>query len=539
MDASDAGFVIARIMAEAFVTLIWFSCGWFLIYAVLGSWLKVKLVDLNTDKNLRSVRRFGPVYVSHILFSLVFVNPFTIMMMVVWLMELGFNPQSKVSEISSQIFLISVYLWILAAVWEYLLLRVVPRWKRLQWCQWCPPLKKVVPVGLLVSTLGFGGGMAGVYMEGIMPTVLRSFPLRPEAFEWKVDTGTKPLADFSLTAESCRMMADDKYVYIQVNAKQHQWRVVDRSSHKILGDKVKALGYVLADDSEGSWEVRQSPDGLLYDRFLGQNPKTIPFAIARDAVFFEYQVNGFIIGANPSSGRLFALDPEEEKVAWDVVAPVAEGYDHRRIGSIAAANGIVAVGLWGSDIWAVDARTGESLWEFDEKGMGNAIHVVASKQKVVGFSRSDRAYAFDLKSGEAVWSEEVGDLAGGIGAGNVCLQGDRVVFRDESNVICLNAHTGKVLWRTAFGSHYSGGITCTNEGIAACTSDRTLALFNVKTGEEIFRTKFPVRSGIGYGDYSVFEKTPGRIYAHPVVAENGQVYVFIGDGVLWALNPNF
>lgn len=525
-----AMFAIAEAMEELFVQLTWFSCGWFLFYTILGPWLKVRLVHLRTGKDLPSARRFGPVFVSHILFSAALVNPVTMFMVSTMF---GDILDSRIWDI----FLIVVYFCILSLVLECLLLRIAGRWRRLRWFQWRPPLRRVVPVSLLLIALGFSAGAAGVYIEGVMPTVLRSFPLRPGGFEWKVDTGIKPLGDASLAAESDRMIADDRYVYVHVNAKQHQWRVVDRNSHEVLGDKVEALGYVRADDSGGSWQIRRSPNGLLYDRVSGQNPRAIPIAVARDVVFLEHQVDGLIIGANPSSGHLFAFDPDEEKVKWEVFAPAAEGNNDRRIGSIAGANGVIAVGLWMSRVWAVDAGTGEPLWEFDEDGMGNAIHVVASGQTVIGFSRSGKAYAFDVRSGESKWSEEVGDLAGGIGEGNACLFGNRVVFRDKSNVSCADTETGKVLWRRSVGNHYSGGVTCASEGIAACASDRTLALFDLDTGKEMFRTKFPVRSGIEYGFQSTIKKEPGRIYAPPVVAD-GQIYVFTSDGVLWALIPS-
>ena len=527
-----AMIAFAKAIAEVFAKLTWFSCGWFLVYAILGPWFKVKLVHLRTAEGLPSARRFGPVFVSHILFSIALVNPYTMLV-------IASKFENMVDSRIWVIFLIIVYFWILSVVLECLLLRVVARWRRLRWFQWRPPLRRVVPVSLLLSALGFGTGSAGVYMEGAMPTILRSFPLRPGAFEWKVDTGIKPLDDASLAAESDRMIADDKYVYIQVNAKQHQWRVVDRSSHKVLEDEVEALGYVLADDLGGSWQIKRGAGELLCSRVFGKNPRTIPIAVARDVVFLGHQTRSLIVGANPSSGYLFAFDPEEEKVQWEVRAPAAKGNNDRRIGSVAGANDVIAVGLWTCRVWAVDAMTGESLWEFHEEGMGNAMYVVASEKAVVGFSRSGKAYAFDPRKGYSKWTEHVGDLAGGIGAGNVCLFGDRVIFRDKESVSCINVDRGKTLWRSSFGNHYSGGLTCSTDGIVTCASDRTLALLDSNTGEEIFRTKLSVRSGIKYGFYSSVEKAPGRIYAHPTITDNGEIYVFTGDGVLWALEPDF
>jgi len=411
-----ATFAIVEAIVERFVQLAWFSCGWFLAYAILGPWFKVKLVHLGHRKDLPSARRFGPVYISHILFSVFLVNPYT---MLVVSRKLDDVIESKMLGI----ILVIVHFWILSIALECLLLRVIARWKRLKWFQWRPPLKRVIPVSLFLITLGFGAGVVGIYLERVMPTILRAFPLSPKAYEWKVNTGIKSLEDASLVAESDRMIADDKYVYVQVNAKQHQWRVVDRASHKVLGDEAKALGYVLADDSGGTWRIKDGPGNLLCSRVFGKNPKTIPIAVARDVVFMEHQMQGLIVGANPSSGYLFAFDPNKEKVLWEVRAPAAKGNNDRQIGSIAGTNDVIAVGLWMSRVWAVDTKTGGMLWEFGADDSMNSMHVVASAKGVVGFSRSGKAYAFNLHTGDLKWCEDVGDLAGGIGAGNVCLIG--------------------------------------------------------------------------------------------------------------------
>jgi outer membrane protein assembly factor BamB len=521
--------LISKAIDAAFCRFIWFSCAWFLVYAIFGPWLKVKLIHLGHGKNLPSARRFGPVYISHILFSVLLVNPFIMLILAL-----------KFSDIvDSEIlftFLKVVYFWMLSLLLECLLLRVVGRWRILRWFQWRPPLRRVIPVSLALSTLAFGAGAAGIFIKNVTPSVLRSFPLRPKAFEWKVNTGVKPLFDGSLVAQSDDIIADDKYVYIQANAKEHQWQVVDRSSHKVLGDEAEALGYVLADDSVGTWQIKRGPGNLLFSRTFGKNLKTIPIVVDYNVIFLEHQVHGLIIGANPLRGILFALNPEKERVEWEVLAPAIKSIRDRRIGSISANDDIIAVGLWGSRIWAVDAVTGESLWEFDEDGAANAMYVVASEKAIVGFSPTDKAYAFAPRTGELKWAGQEGGLAGGKGSGNACLLGDKVIFRNSSSVGCVDIDTGEILWRHDFGDHYSGGVTCSDDGIVACASNRTLGLFEMDTGREIFRTNFPVRWGIEYGYNNTVQKAPGRIYAHPVF-NDGQIYVLTNDGVLWALKP--
>jgi hypothetical protein len=62
-------------------------------------------------------------------------------------------------------------------------------------------------------------------------------------------------------------------------------------------------------------------------------------------------------------------------------------------------------------------------------------------------------------------------------------------------------------------------------------------MFDLGTGQEIFRTKLPIRSGTEYGLYDRVKKAPGRIYTHPIVTAEQEVYVFTSDGVLWVLKP--
>jgi hypothetical protein len=73
--------------------------------------------------------------------------------------------------------------------------------------------------------------------------------------------------------------------------------------------------------------------------------------------------------------------------------------------------------------------------------------------------------------------------------------------------------------------------------MAACASDRSLVLLDVSSGHALFQTKIPIRSGIGYGYSNTVVTKPGRIYTHPVITDDNNVYVFAGDGVLWALKP--
>ncbi len=154
---------------EAFVVmLMWFSCGWFLSYVILGSWIKVKLVHLRIGRDLQTNKRVVPVFISHLLFSLVLVNPFT-------LLVLSFKVDDIFNSRIWGVVLLVLYLGLLPIIWECLLLRFVSRWKGLKWLQWKPPLKRVVLVSLLLSMLSFGAGYGASSHREVKVAIVRTY----------------------------------------------------------------------------------------------------------------------------------------------------------------------------------------------------------------------------------------------------------------------------------------------------------------------------------------------------------------------------
>jgi outer membrane protein assembly factor BamB len=523
-------FMIVEIVGEAFAMLIWFSCGWFVVYALLGPWLKIRLIRWGSHGSLARNTRIGPVYISHALFSLALMNPYVLLTPV-------FKLDTVVDSPVWRMVLRACYVLLLPIAWDYLLLRLVPLWSKLRWLRCQAPLKRVVPVSMLISIIGSTGGYAAAQMKDVIPAVARSFPLRPKSFAWRVNTDVKPLVDNSLSAQPTAMIIDDRCVHIYVNDRHRKWVTVNRARQTVVADEGPILAYVPANDGSQTWQISEHPHGLVCRRAFDSKSQVVPLPVAPDAVFLGRQVNGLIVGANPSEGRLYAIDPEAGEVRWTAIAPAAKGNDDRRIGSIADAGRIIAAGLWTSRVWAVDAGTGQTLWESVEEGYGNSMYVVASTEAVVAFSRSGRAYAFDPATGEEKWIREVGDLAGGCGEGNVCICSGRLIFQDNTTVSCLNPSTGTTRWRHEFGSHYSGGVCRLNRDTVACASDRTLVLLDLETGKETFATRFPVGSGIEYRWQNSIAKAPARIHAQSVWAPSGELYVFTTDGVLWCLKP--
>lgn len=165
----DKAAIVGAMMAEAFVVMLtWFSCGWFLSYVILGPWLKVRLVHLRMGRDLQSNKRIVPVFISHLLFSLVLVNPFT-------LLVLSFKVDVIFNSRIWGVVLLVLYLGLLPIIWECLLLRFISRWKGLKWLQWKPPLKRVVLVSLLLSMLSFGSGYGASSHREVKVAIVRTY----------------------------------------------------------------------------------------------------------------------------------------------------------------------------------------------------------------------------------------------------------------------------------------------------------------------------------------------------------------------------
>ena len=155
MDDGTPGLILyGAIIRATAIFSVSFSVAWFVIYTTVGSWLKVRLIHLRLTPSIDVPKRYGPTIVSHILFSVLFVNPFILLYI---LCGLG----TKVIISGTEWLVIAIlYFWFLPLGTECLLLRVLPRWSRLKWLRYQPPLKRLILANLAVSFLVFGVAFA-------------------------------------------------------------------------------------------------------------------------------------------------------------------------------------------------------------------------------------------------------------------------------------------------------------------------------------------------------------------------------------------
>lgn len=151
---------IAFADAAAAIFAVLFSIGWSIFYTTLGSWLKIRLIHLKL-LSTELPRRYGPVIVSHIIFSLIFVNP--------WLIFYIIGDSDNLPG-PDYLWLIPtiLYLWLPSVAIDCLLLRLLPKWQRLKWLKYNPPLKRLVFANLAASLVTFGTTFGSLWMVSLI-----------------------------------------------------------------------------------------------------------------------------------------------------------------------------------------------------------------------------------------------------------------------------------------------------------------------------------------------------------------------------------
>jgi polyvinyl alcohol dehydrogenase (cytochrome) len=220
---------------------------------------------------------------------------------------------------------------------------------------------------------------------------------------------------------------------------------------------------------------------------------------------------------------------DETAIGPDTVAGLEPAWELRGVDGVTGTpvvdDGTVYVGDWTGHVQAVDARTGDEVWDHDlESGYVGGSVAVDRKQVVVG-TFDARIVALDRETGDPRWETAIGDhpkavvfgspvivddlVVVGVGSFEVFVPGDPPTFR--GHVVALDAATGDERWRfwvTAGDAIEGPGVSVwsspavdTARGVlyigtgqayappAPPRSDALIAL-DLQTGGEVWSTQF-------------------------------------------------
>lgn len=168
---------------------------------------------------------------------------------------------------------------------------------------------------------------------------------------------------------------------------------------------------------------------------------------AKDSVLAAPALDGGRLFTASYGGQVFALDSATGKELWsvDLKAPV--------VSTPVPVGGVVVVGSRGYDLVGLDAATGHELWrryvwyswiESSATARGGVVYL--------GSSDAAKIFALDPKTGKSLWEADVHGITWGqpavagrrVFAG---VQGSHGLIDHEASALALDRASGEVVWR--------------------------------------------------------------------------------------------
>jgi len=178
-------------------------------------------------------------------------------------------------------------------------------------------------------------------------------------------------------------------------------------------------------------------------------------------------------------GVLYALNAKTGSKLWsypiggccEASAPIPADEQHITESSPAVADGVVYVGAWNGNVYALNAASGALLWSYATGGDISSSPAVANG--VVYIGSGGPVYALNARTGVLLWATAV---SGGEGSPAVA-NGVVYVGAWDNNVYALDASTGAVLWSYATGTHVESSPVVVNGEVYIGSDDDNVYAF--------------------------------------------------------------
>ena len=226
-------------------------------------------------------------------------------------------------------------------------------------------------------------------------------------------------------------------------------------------------------------------------------------AVANGLVYFaSYDGNFYAVDATAGTQKWkFAIPGERRFAATHLhgASPVAETmpdpFDFY-LSSAVFADGLVYFGSGDTNVYALDAATGELKWKFKTGDVVHASPAFADGKIFIG-SWDSYFYALDAKTGKELWRFKTGEdpeIHNQVGIQSSAAVSNGIVYFGcrDSNFYALDAATGKERWRfNNKGSWVIGSPAVRDDKVYFATSDTALLYgFDSKTGAQAFSLSF-------------------------------------------------
>ena len=167
-----------------------------------------------------------------------------------------------------------------------------------------------------------------------------------------------------------------------------------------------------------------------------------------------------------------ASDLPEGMLAW------SRELEDETIAPVTIADGKIFVATRGRRVVALDAETGETVWNLAVTTPLDVSPVIADDYVFI-VSRDSRVTAFRLATSEIIWTTKVDSPSFswvGVDEGNLFL------LTNDGNIRSLDAATGNVRWRLSTGNRLLAAPAVTEGRLVVATLDRRVLFLNAFTG---------------------------------------------------------
>jgi outer membrane protein assembly factor BamB len=222
------------------------------------------------------------------------------------------------------------------------------------------------------------------------------------------------------------------------------------------------------------------------------------------------------------------------------------------------AGGLVYIGDWLGNVYAIDARTGRLRWRFRTGGKVKGSVAESAGTVYVGAYNGD-VYALDAGTGRELWraSEQASLGSSGTFYATPAVDFGRVyIGSTDGKVYSYGAHTGDLLWSHGTGSYVYASAAIWHQLVLVGSYDHNFYAFDAATGDVRwqFHANGPISGSASVlGKVVYFSTLSKRTYGldaatgrlvwsfpdgkySPVVADGTHVYL-TGFGRLYGLVP--
>ncbi len=231
-------------------------------------------------------------------------------------------------------------------------------------------------------------------------------------------------------------------------------------------------------------------------------------------------------------------------------------------------NGLLYVGSWDGNVYAIRAKTGRKVWAHQT---GDRVNTSAaySKGRIFIANDSGTLYALNARTGRRAWSAS--EATEFFYAAPAAAYGRVFIGSTDGTMYAYGARTGKLLWARPLGTYIYSSAAISDKKVYVGTYDGKLFALDAATGDVRWQRDMPsavhappvVMDGLVYAatcatcgsaasrfvkmgqdGTTAFNARNGRTvwhnnsgkYASPIIADQDRVYL-TGRSFLYALEP--